>query len=138
MYSHQILDSLLKLAFYITAGITLLFAIIPSLFLDFKGSIDTILAANGWPVDLLQDYREDILSNDALRSFIFILLATGVLWTFIKGKIKKQYVVIVLGFLILSDLWVVDKRYLNETHFVEKKQLSFIATEADKYYMFTK
>ena len=122
----------LRLAFYITGGITLLLAIMPSLFLDFKGFSDNTYAELGWPVNLLQDYRSDILSADAWRSFIFIILSAGVLWMFIKGKIKKQYVVIILGILILSDMWSVDKRYLNETHFVEETESSFIPTKADK------
>ena len=121
----------LKLAFYITGGITLLLAIIPSLFLDFLSSND-ITSSNSIFFNALSNDRESILKSDAWRSFIYILLSSAVLWMFIKGNIKKQYVVIIFGVLILFDMWSVDKRYLNETHFVEATESSFIPTKADK------
>ena len=121
----------LKLAFYITGGITLLLAIIPSLFLDFLSTSDLKISDNPL-LNALTNDRESILKSDAWRSFIFIFLSAGVLWMFIKGNIKKQYVVIIFGVLMLFDMWSVDKRYLNETHFVEETESSFIPTKADK------
>ena len=64
----------LQLAFYIVGGLTLLFALIPSLFFDFVGGQDANLEKNGWPVDALQSDRAKLLSADAWRSFIFISL----------------------------------------------------------------
>jgi len=119
----------LKLAFYITGGVTLIFALFPSIFVDFIS--DTELLNNSKFIDALVSDRETIMKSDALRSFIFILLSASMLWMFIKGKIKKQYVVLAIGFLILTDMWSVDKRYLNETHFVRKSRSSFVKTEAD-------
>ncbi|MBT5858464.1 MAG: YfhO family protein, partial [Flavobacteriales bacterium] len=121
----------LKLAFYITGGITLLVALVPSLFVDFLSSNDYLNNNFDFTSKLASD-RESILKSDAWRSFIFILLAAGILWMFVKGKIKKQYVVIILGVLLLSDLWSVDKRYLNETHFVKDNNTTFRPTSADK------
>ncbi|MAR40379.1 MAG: hypothetical protein CMD22_06985 [Flavobacteriales bacterium] len=121
----------LKLAFYITGGITLLFAIVPSIFLDFLSTNDYLNDNMDFTSRLASD-RESILKSDAWRSFIYILLASSILWMFIKGAIKKQYVVIILGVLLLSDLWSVDKRYLNETHFVKDNNVTFRPTSADK------
>jgi hypothetical protein len=122
----------LKLAFYMTGGITLLLAIIPSIFLlDFL-SENELKMSDKLLKNALSNDRESILKSDAWRSFIYIFLSVGVLWMFIKGNIKKQYVVIVFGILILFDMWSVDKRYLNETHFVEETESSFIPTKADK------
>jgi type III secretory pathway component EscS len=121
----------LKLAFYITGGITLLFTLVPSIFLDFLSSNDYLNNNVDFTSKLASD-RESILKSDAWRSFVFILLSAGTLWMFIKGKIKKQYVVIILGVLLLSDLWSVDKRYLNEIHFVKDNNTTFRPTSADK------
>ena len=41
-----------------------------------------------------------------------------------KRKFKKQYLIGILGILIISDMWSVDKRYLNETHFVNQVNIS--------------
>ena len=122
----------LKIAFYITGGITLLFAVIPSLFIDFLSSND-YLNNNIEFTSRLSSDRGNILKSDAWRSFIFIFLAAGVLWGFLKGGLKKQYVVIILGFLILTDMWSVDKRYLNETHFVKEQKSSFVKTKSDNF-----
>jgi len=51
---------------------------------------------------------------------------------FVKGNIKKHIVVIVLGLLILGDMWSVDKRYVNESHFVKETKSSFVPTQADR------
>ena len=55
-----------------------------------------------------------------------------VMWMFLKEKIKKQYVIIFLGILIISDMWSVDKRYLNETHFVDQVNSSIKLSTQEK------
>ncbi len=124
----------LQLAFYITGGITLVFALMPSLFFDFVGGQDANLAKNGWPVDALQIDRAGLLSADAWRSFIFISLTFGVLWFFLKNKLSSRYAILIVGILVLTDMWTVNKRYLNEDHFARKNKVErpFIKTAADQ------
>ena len=112
----------LQLAFYIVGGLTLLFALTPSLFFDFVGGQDANLEKNGWPVDALQSDRAKLLSADACRSFIFISLTFGTLWMFLKNKLKSQYVILIVGVLVLTDMWTVNKRYLNDDHFVRESK----------------
>ena len=106
----------LKLAFYIIAGITLLYAIVPSVFLDFLSSNDYLNDNYKFKSSLAFD-RASLLKSDAWRSFIFVLLSFVVLFLFVKGKLGKMIVVPILGVLILTDMWSIDKRYLNNTHF---------------------
>lgn len=68
----------LKLAFYITGGITLLFAIIPSLFLDFLSISDVKISDKSF-LNALTNDRESILKSDAWRSFIYVFLSAGIL-----------------------------------------------------------
>ena len=112
----------LQLAFYIVGGLTLLFALMPSLFFDFVGGQDANLEKNGWPVDALQSDRAKLLSADAWRSFIFIALTFGTLWIFLKNKLKSQYVILIVGVLVLTDMWTVNKRYLNDDYFVRESK----------------
>lgn len=112
----------LHLAFYIVGGLTLLFTLIPSLFFDFVGGQDANLEKNGWPVDALQSDRAGLLGADAWRSFIFIALTFGTLWMFLKNKLKSKYVILIVGVLVLADMWTVNKRYLNDDHFVRKSK----------------
>jgi len=78
--------------------------------------------------------RKAMLSADALRSLIFVLLCAATLYFTIKGKLKNGFAIAILGVLFLFDLWQVDKRYLNDSHFTESEMLSqpYLPTAADK------
>ena len=123
----------LNLAFYIAGGITLVFALMPNLFFDFVGGQDDSLAKSGWPVDALQSDRAGLLSADAWRSFIFIALSFGAMWMFLKNKLSSKYVILIVGVLVLADMWTINKRYLNDDNFVRSKKVEtpYHPTEAD-------
>ena len=127
-------EKTLKLAFYIVGGITLLFALIPSLFFDFVGGQDASLEKNGWPIDALQSDRAGLLSADAWRSFIFIALTFGTLWLFLKNQLQSKYVIFIVGVLVLADMWTVNKRYLNNDNFASKRKVEkpYQASQADQ------
>ena len=127
-------EKTLKLAFYIVGGITLLFALIPSLFFDFVGGQDASLEKNGWPIDALQSDRAGLLSADAWRSFIFIALTFGTLWLFLKNQLQSKYVIFIVGVLVLADMWTVNKRYLNNDNFASKRKVEkpYQTSQADQ------
>ena len=106
----------------------------PNLFFDFVGGQDTSLAKNGWPTDALQADRAELLSADAWRSFTFITLTFGAMWMFLKNKISSKYVILIVGVLVLTDMWTVNKRYLNDDNFARKSkvQVPYQATAADQ------
>ncbi len=56
-----------------------------------------------------------------MRSFFLILLAAATLAGFYYNKLKKEYVIALLAFLFVADMWFVDKRYLNSDKFVRKE-----------------
>lgn len=70
----------------------------------------------------LEMARKAIYRSDAIRSFIFILLAFGALFLYFTGKLKKELLFVALGIFILIDLWTVDTRYLNDKSFITKEQ----------------
>lgn len=123
-------------SFYITGGICLFFVLFSGSFFSFLGPADAGLQQSGWPdwlLDALRADRKSMLVDDALRSLILILLALGGIWMFIKNKIKANTFILLLGILILFDLWQVDKRFLNDSKFVPKKKAKEIAmTDADR------
>lgn len=117
--------SLIKPALYslgITAGVTFLFGILGAGSYDFNGGQDAQLKNVGWPIDALQDDRADMLKADAFRSIIFILLSFAAVFAYAKDKLKKEYLFVALGLFVTIDLWMVDKRYLNEDDFVSKSR----------------
>ena len=129
----------LFLAFYIVGGLSLLFSLMPGLFFDFLSEKDLIPLQQGLKtpkgfLNGLASDRAELLSADAWRSFIFITLAFGVLWMFLKSKISSKYVILIFGVFILSDMWIVNKRYLNDDNFARKSrvEIPYQATAADQ------
>lgn len=126
----------LLISFGIVGGVSLVFWIMPAIFLDFMSDSDAALLGTNydWLLDALQEDRSAMLSADAMRSFFLILLAAGVLYVVHLGKLKAALAGGIVSVLVLVDLWQVDQRYLNEDDFVRKSQAkSVIApTEADK------
>ncbi len=112
----------LKWAAIISGGLSLIFALLPGLTGDFSSAYDIRLQLPDWLVDAAVSDRQNALRNDAFRSFIFIALAAGALYFWQLKKIKTNTFIAVLGILILVDLWAVDKRYLNDSNFVSKRE----------------
>ncbi|MDD4292732.1 MAG: YfhO family protein [Bacteroidales bacterium] len=118
-YDQKKVTTGLIISLAITAGFSLIMAILPSLAGSFTGASDTQLPEQLRGA-LVQD-RQSLLSADAFRSLVFILLAGAALWFTILGKLKKEYMFAILGVLIIADMWSVDKRYLNDSHFVKNR-----------------
>jgi len=130
----DILKKKLLYAFYITGGFCLLFVLVPTLFCSFNGLGDEQLKQYDWLLIALKQDRESILRTDAFRSFFFIAVAFGMMWFWLKDKIKTQYLFIGLAFFIIVDMWMVDKRYLSDKNFVSKSKAErpFDKTAADE------
>jgi hypothetical protein len=124
----------LKISFYITGGLTLILIAFPELFLSFRASdqatfikeLTQVLkgdsgSANSIMNALVRD-RVSIERADAIRSLIFILIAFGILWAFIKQKINVTILSIAFFALILIDMWQIDKRYLKDDSFADKQE----------------
>jgi hypothetical protein len=112
----------MKIAFGTTAGFCLLVYIIPSIAGSFVSPQDSQI--NEVIANALQIDRKALLKADAIRSMIFILLSAGTIWAAYNKKLKTNYSYIILGILIIADMWTIDKRYLNTDHFVKQRQFT--------------
>ncbi|MFM2224878.1 MAG: hypothetical protein RJA07_1080 [Bacteroidota bacterium] len=132
----------LKYSAIITGVLLLLFALMPSLFLSFHGDGDDNLKkqlmSNGEAfaqkiLKALIDDREAMAKMDAWRSLVFVGICAGSIWAFIKGKLKSNFVLIIIGLAVFVDLWGVDKRYLNDEKFHDADEInnSYTETTAD-------
>ena len=126
----------IKIAFGITGGLTLIFVLFPGLagsFLSLQEQHSPNLPA--WLSSALVADRKMLLRGDSFRSFFLIVLATSAIIGFIYGKIKKEYVILLLAVLFLADMWFVDKRYLNSDNFVRKEARTKLSapTAVDNY-----
>jgi hypothetical protein len=118
-----------------TAGLCLLFYVMPTMFQDFfkeneyNDLTQQLVKANfpesdrGVFLNSLETARISIFKSDALRSFMFIFSSALIIFLFSLGKVAKNIMFGLLGLLVLLDLWTVDKRYLNADNFVPKSQM---------------
>lgn len=107
----------------LTAGVSALFALVPSLAGSFISASDGQLP--GEIAVALSDDRAAMLKADAWRSVFFIVAAFVVMvlsWR--SNKLKPAAAAMILAALVLVDLWSADKRYLNDSHFVTRREFS--------------
>ena len=102
---------------------------------NFSGSGDEYFLKSYGPafVDALKADRKTMYSADLLRSTFFILLVAGTLWLFVKNKLAQQTTIIVIGLVMIFDLFLVDKKYVSDKDFVSKREVEvpFQATPVD-------
>ncbi|MEP7169814.1 MAG: YfhO family protein, partial [Bacteroidota bacterium] len=124
----------LKLSLYIVGGFCLVNILLPGMFTDFTAQSDEQLKDYPWLISGIRSDRASAVRMDSLRSLFFILATAGLIWAFVKKKIKDvSNVFFILSMLVLVDMWTVAKRYLNDDSFVKKSKAEqpFQPTQAD-------
>ena len=111
----------LKIASAVSAGILLLTIIFPGIAGSFLNEGEAPYP--DWLKTAMIADRKELMRTDAIRSLAFILAAAGIVFAFVKNRLRKEHSVILIAFLILLDLWTVDKRYLDAGRF--EKPVSF-------------
>ena len=132
------------ISFGLTAGLCLLFYIIPDVFFNFlsqgeaaqfaqlstgkDGAIYQALATE------LEKVRMAIFQKDAIRSFLFITIAAIILLININGKLKNNAAFAILAALVIFDMFPINKRYLNNDNFIDKRRAEkpFVMSDIDK------
>ena len=74
-------------------------------------------------INALKEDRKSLYSADLLRSGFLVLLAFGLLWFFVKNKISNSTAVILVGIIMISDLFFIDKNYVNAKSFVSPSEV---------------
>ena len=128
LFTKEIEEKLIRKGFItslaITGGLCLIVWLMPGLLLDFRSPMDVHYNIPDWYYNALLLDRESLASSDALRSLVFILLGASLIFWYVKAKDKVKTATIVsaaIAVLILADLWTVDKRYLNDSNFVNPR-----------------
>lgn len=130
------------ISFGLTGGIALLFALFPRLFFPSYVSSMELQAFQNFPADQLapilsnlEEVRMSLFTADAWRSFLIIAIGTILLLTYNMGKLKAHWLLVAVTVLCLGDMWAVDKRYLNDSQYVDpvKRVTEFTKTPADEY-----
>lgn len=132
------------ISFALTGGICLLFYIMPQTFFSFLSKAEAAqfqelqAGADGAVYKTfatqLENVRVAIFRKDTIRSFFFILVAALLILLNIKGKLQPNYMFAGLALLVLIDMYPINKRYLNNSNFIEKRKADkpFTMSDVDK------
>lgn len=115
------------IAFGLTGGLALLFALMPKLFFPDYISMSEMRAMSQIPADQLTplvqnltEMRVAVFTADCWRSFWIIVVGTAGLLLYRYRKLRAEWLTGILVVLCLFDMWQVNKRYLNDEMFVSK------------------
>lgn len=115
----------------LTAGVALVMALMPSMMGPFVSDQERQMLSGiqGMTPDVqnmmlssIATMRAAMVSADAWRSIIVIIIGVAMLLLYKAQKIKAIYLIVGISALCLIDLWQVDKRYLNDEMFVPKSE----------------
>ena len=130
----DVLSKQMKFAYIslaLTAGVAALIALFPDMMGPFvseqeRQMIGSIQGMDGGTAHTIlaniSDMRAAMVSSDAWRSVIIILIGFALLFAYKLKKLRTDYMIAALLVLCLVDMWQVDKRYLNDEMFVPKSE----------------
>lgn len=130
-YSYAEISRPFFISLGLTAGLCVILALVPTLFFSFRGESDPQFVASLAQSSQDQAFAQQIMNSivkdrtgmmrsDALRSAFLIVLAAGLIWLWMKEKIKAGLLYPILLLLVIGDMFGVSKRYLNDEDFVSK------------------
>ena len=113
----------------------LVILLIAKSFFHFTGTSDQYFLESYGPgfVDALKEDRMTMYYADLLRSGFLIIVTFVVLWMFVKNKFSQTTTLVVVGLVMIFDLFFVDKKYVSAKDFVSPVQIAapFQETQAD-------
>ena len=127
------------IALALTGGFCLLMGLIPSLAGDFSSASDS-----GLPAVFAEAIKEDralLLRRDSLISFVLIFVSFAVIFWSLSPKGQSDHArafagagrglfgAIAISILVLANMFIVGKRYLNSSHFTTEKDFKKVFAE---------
>lgn len=131
----------------LTGGICLIFYVMPQTFFNFLSKNETVQfqqlmsgkdgAMYQTFAAQLENVRVEIFKKDAMRSLLFIVAAAAIILLNIKGKMKSNVMFATLAVLVVADMFTIDRRYLNNDNFIDKRKFDkpFVISDIDKTIM---
>ena len=128
----------------ITGGLCILFYAMPQSFFNFLSQAEAVQfkqmqsgqdgALYATFASELEKARIAIFRADAIRSFLYIYIAGIVILLTVSEKMNKKYLFPILAVLVVIDMYTIDRRYLNNNNFIDKRKTDkpFVMSEVDK------
>lgn len=116
-----------RIALCVSFGIALLICLIgvvmPGLFGSYLGEREQEYVTQGFVERMptlfgaVENLRYGMIRSDSLRSLLFIVAGGFALMMFMKQKLRKTVFCVIIGALVILDLYPVNKRYLDHDSF---------------------
>lgn len=74
-------------------------------------------------LDALKQDRKSLYAADLLRSGFFVALVFALLFMHVKNKLQTNTAVVLVGLLMVFDLFFVDKKYVNKDDFATARKV---------------
>lgn len=106
----------------VTGGLCVLLAVFGSEICTFTSPNDAAMFSQlpDWLTEMILAQRHSMMVSDSWRSLLFIALATALLLAYLKmPKMKIATLSILLGVLVLADMWPVNQRFMNDDMFTK-------------------
>ena len=72
-------------------------------------------------INSLKSERQSVFLGQILRTILYSALITGIIYLYMKSKLKPVLSVLILGVIVFIDLWSVDKKYLPDEAYSPKE-----------------
>lgn len=127
----------IKLSFAISIFLCVIGILFPSFYGNAIQDYEIKMGINNFPelYSTAQELRHGLVRADSFRSFIILLLGFGSIMLYFYQKITLRNFIIVIGVILVGDMYLVNKRFVNHECFMAKEptdQLTFPLTIADK------
>lgn len=125
-------------------GVTLLLIAAPGSVLDFisdgeKANFSNQIAnspesasAIQMFIDGLKDVRISIFRSDAIRSLLIMAAIFGAVYVYVVKRFKTNYLFIIIGLVVLGDLWSVNRRYISSEK-INGQYANYELVESNEY-----
>ena len=122
------------IVFGVCALLCVMFALMPGIFGGSPGEADAqrFMQATGGQATLdqfpsialaVETIRHSLVSSDAWRCLLVLVLGFAVLLAYRYNKVNAMVTALALAFIILVDMYTVNKRYLNADRFVDRDDI---------------
>ena len=107
----------------IIGGLSLIFWILGGSIFDFSSAGDEQYANI---IDILREQRVKMMATSSFKTLAMVLIIAGAIWAFIKSYVNKEVMLLIIGLVSITDLYVTGKSYFSEKDFVSVRQKTAI------------
>jgi hypothetical protein len=95
-----------------------------------------VFGQNPQALQLILEDRSSFFKADFIRSLFLIAITAGLIWSFITKKLSQSNFIIILGILMVGELFLVSNRFYDRDAFVKAEKIEdLVSNEPYNQYM---